>query len=1116
MADDTCVQAEELRQAFHTNLLLLGFDQQSAEVKYKMAFNRDMFVLPNKKAFEVTAYFLFNRLDPVRCREQFRTCWPVFDKTCEAAFRKGCVEWLAQVSKDDADSHLPRIVPSLFLSPGGDKFYGLMHGFSTYVLIQVARRELGLKSTDQLIHPILTPRSLDMGEVMVKTVQCATIRHRARALEHMQTVTGVRETWHTYATELAKDHRELTKKIRERQEDLQSLLKCRKEKGLKTPGRRCAGNTGMASSRLPQYALDADSAKRTEHAHKTRDFWKAMDAFVASKNAEKEIVESVVQEVVASRPSLDAAEFKLAIPDLLLRSCEKELARRNVSNIYKGGKVDLLSLLHLWNLSLHLYFEKFHDGGLLDTRDAVSRLQTKAHVHTAEVKDLQALRSRLVNDVVPDLKKNIADMSKKLDALLFPEECSAPKQASIGFGMLSYTPTATRMNLQDEPVRRQQPGIPSPRVRDPAVTKLSLQLTPGSPEVATRVIRSAVSANSVRPSPLAQGSPVAFTPLMPSSAIPGAGLSPSWQRPLFAAGFHEVASTHVENATQYLPKQSASQQPVSRSGLISSAGSLPSEPGRVKHSKLPRRTAELAATTAARKQLARQMEPDTSNRVNDAVASQARNNGKTAAPKIEPASAKNIAGQRNQLSTATSRADEALADKIVDFVLMGGKEDEDEDPCGMDGPMLTSPGAELGQTAFQSRDLIRRTPPKDVYAHTVQHVAISDDDEEVDIITIESRQDILGVVNETARSGLTYGELFRTYLRDNGILGGRAVSPKDVSRIDDDQTAAGGYGHTNTRANLSDGPVPAHSSLYSSVTEARHPQISSNREALTLAGDSTGGITTRLLEGNDYTSIQDKEMLVKHTASEKAASFAQRELGSSRTVGGDKAESFHPTRTFTGSDSVPANKKGGTQEMPDAAIDRVDRPTAVMSANDPPVTAPDTTPQHGGSKEDDLHARTSRADTALLDMESTVDPFADDTPRAVHFIVGVPPLFPASTMMRLSLTPSSHGSSSFDSPRIVELSDDNAVAEFLKGGATDASSSPTTDDLFKRLQALKQQAALSISGAMHNGNSSFAGDLLPGDAQMSGNSCLFDDDASILNDSLAMSPQPSVSSPPQG
>ena len=45
--------------------------------------------------------------------------------------------------QDDAEARLPRIVASLFMSPGGDKFYRLLFDFSSYVVTKVMQNEHG-------------------------------------------------------------------------------------------------------------------------------------------------------------------------------------------------------------------------------------------------------------------------------------------------------------------------------------------------------------------------------------------------------------------------------------------------------------------------------------------------------------------------------------------------------------------------------------------------------------------------------------------------------------------------------------------------------------------------------------------------------------------------------------------------------------------------------------------------------------------------------------------------------------------------------------------------------------------------------------------------------------
>lgn len=45
--------------------------------------------------------------------------------------------------QDESDANLPKIVPSVFQSPGGDRFCNLMFAFSSYVLSYVIKHEHG-------------------------------------------------------------------------------------------------------------------------------------------------------------------------------------------------------------------------------------------------------------------------------------------------------------------------------------------------------------------------------------------------------------------------------------------------------------------------------------------------------------------------------------------------------------------------------------------------------------------------------------------------------------------------------------------------------------------------------------------------------------------------------------------------------------------------------------------------------------------------------------------------------------------------------------------------------------------------------------------------------------
>lgn len=53
---------------------------------------------------------------------------------------------LLVVSQEEPEAMLPRISPSLFLTPGGAKFYQLLYRFSRYVILQVSDKENGRSS----------------------------------------------------------------------------------------------------------------------------------------------------------------------------------------------------------------------------------------------------------------------------------------------------------------------------------------------------------------------------------------------------------------------------------------------------------------------------------------------------------------------------------------------------------------------------------------------------------------------------------------------------------------------------------------------------------------------------------------------------------------------------------------------------------------------------------------------------------------------------------------------------------------------------------------------------------------------------------------------------------
>ncbi|XP_077994466.1 HAUS augmin-like complex subunit 6 [Glandiceps talaboti] len=309
------------REVFFTNLMLLGFQPAREEAKNRTPFTSDMFAVPNKKAFEVVMYFLLQRLNPSMAKEQFRDCWPVNDRKKEQQFRKAVNSWLTHISTEDSDANLPRIVPSMFLSPGGDKFYHLLLHLSTYVCKKAITDENGLKSREFLQHPKLMPSIIHLGPVLAKTQRAATISHRKKFLEEIQYNGILQKEWREIADGMAKEHRVLKKEVRELERNVED--KWRKNQEL----------NGKLGSPLPMKKktggrydgeMEVQAIKRSQKVQKVRELWARLENFHESHSQHRQIVNSVLGGM-ANKYKIDATDINFQVPALLMRECERQI-----------------------------------------------------------------------------------------------------------------------------------------------------------------------------------------------------------------------------------------------------------------------------------------------------------------------------------------------------------------------------------------------------------------------------------------------------------------------------------------------------------------------------------------------------------------------------------------------------------------------------------------------------------------------------------------------------------------------------------------------------------------------------------------------------------------------
>ncbi|XP_053405110.1 uncharacterized protein LOC123566419 [Mercenaria mercenaria] len=237
-------------------------------------------------------------------------------------------------------------------------------------------------------------------------------------------------------SEYVKEYRKLNKEIRELdykvREEEQRSVEASLARG--SPGKR---RSGQSEHFDPEF--DPRTIKRAQRIQQVRDMWKQLEDFDRTEAAEREVVESIVERTI-NKYRLDAADISVKVPDMLLRECGEEIRRRNVDNTYQGGRLNLVSVLQLWNLCLHLYLEKINEVGVPKFEEEVQKLTSQVHVQQNYAQNAQTLRQQMA-ERIPVLKSSIEKLRAKLDAALFEDKSpESIRTTSLGLGLVGPSP----------------------------------------------------------------------------------------------------------------------------------------------------------------------------------------------------------------------------------------------------------------------------------------------------------------------------------------------------------------------------------------------------------------------------------------------------------------------------------------------------------------------------------------------------------------------------------------------------------------------------------------------------------------------------------------------------
>lgn len=439
-------QYQRMRQSFFTNLLLLGFDKEANEKKDNVIYNEDTFVVANNKGALTVLHFLLNKLDPEECNTRFRGIWPVFDKKQEQSFRKETCSWLNKIALEDCEANFSRLNPSLFLSPGGYRFQLFLFQLSKYVMLKSLKRECGLTKESYLRCPVLKSQAPHLTEIQVKILKSATVRHMRSYVENVKQSLQVHSKWHEQVGDMVKSYRILCKKVRafERKEKQNTEEKESAEK------------------------WDGDKLVKDESLEKVREDWLKFRKTIDSQNEECEIIKSILQNL-ASHYKIDLKMINARIPDLLLRVQEHQIQERQIDNLYKEGKLNLVSLVQLLNLSLEMYYEKFKSAVLPTAKENIAPLQQKSGTHSNLLQNMQTLRENM-KEQLHLLKTSVQKSTEKAE-----KKAIEQKLLPLEFTLNAPTPPRNFQLLCDRSVPVDSPlsdrRLPTEEIDTPEAAK---------------------------------------------------------------------------------------------------------------------------------------------------------------------------------------------------------------------------------------------------------------------------------------------------------------------------------------------------------------------------------------------------------------------------------------------------------------------------------------------------------------------------------------------------------------------------------------------------------------------------------------------------------------------
>ncbi|KAM3857605.1 HAUS augmin-like complex subunit 6 [Diretmus argenteus] len=366
-------------------LLGLGFEPDTATshlIRTNASYinlGPNMFDNPNRDAFYIVTHFLLEKLNPTRFHKAYRHCWPVLDHKADTEFRKLTCVWLRDIM-DEQGSAGYKVVPSLFLSPGGPKFVDLMLHLANHVMVE----DMKTFTTDDSWVPeaaAMPASSLDMA---VKRLQLTKSRFLKAAVEQDQF-------------------------LQEYQRRAQSLVKSMKD--LRADG---AKYDDLLKRRDGDEA--EEGASSAQKIQKVRSLWSTIDGMLSAIKGEQLVVACAVKGDV-DQFSLDGTDLLLKVPRPLLEKVQQQPQHWSSGTLYESGQLNLLCLLELMGHALQLLQQEKAGVSCAASTPQLhpQHLREKLQQMVRSLEALHLTRQKISKEEIPEVRSTIKKLEVEWD-----------------------------------------------------------------------------------------------------------------------------------------------------------------------------------------------------------------------------------------------------------------------------------------------------------------------------------------------------------------------------------------------------------------------------------------------------------------------------------------------------------------------------------------------------------------------------------------------------------------------------------------------------------------------------------------------------------------------------